>query len=71
VPGGGVKLGWTTVSNAEIYRVYSSPGTNGTPTNLVVDGLTDTLITNIPPADGYYLYAVTASRRGRRAPTRM
>jgi hypothetical protein len=64
VPGGGVKLGWTTVSNAEIYRVYSSPGTNGTPTNLVVDGLTDTLITNVPPADGYYLYAVTASRRG-------
>ncbi|HTI72392.1 MAG TPA: fibronectin type III domain-containing protein [Candidatus Limnocylindria bacterium] len=64
VPGGGIKLAWTPITNAEIYRVYSKPGTNGTPVDLVTDGLTDTVYTNFPPADGYYRIAVTASRRG-------
>ena len=64
VPGGGIKLSWTTISNAETYRIYGKAGTNGVPTDLVADGLTATTYTNFPATDGFYRLAVTASRRG-------
>ena len=64
VPGGGIKMGWTSISNAETYRVYGKAGTNGVPTEVVADGLTSTTYTNFPATDGFYRLAVTASRRG-------
>jgi hypothetical protein len=64
--GGRVQLSWNAVSNAEIYRVYSQPGTNFllTPTNLVADNVVSNSYIDLPAADGSYLYVVTASRRG-------
>ena len=68
--GGREQLTWNAVSNAEIYRVYSEPGTNLliTPTNLVVDNVTSNAFIDLPATDGYYRYAVTASRRGSEGP---
>ncbi|MBI5387108.1 MAG: VCBS repeat-containing protein [Verrucomicrobia bacterium] len=63
--GGRVQLNWFAVSNAEIYRVYSEPGTNFTaPTLLVADNVASNSYIDLPPADGYYRYVVTALRRG-------
>src|SRR5262249_19308965 len=64
--GGRVQLSWNVVSNAEIYRVYSQPGTNFllVPTNLVADGVVSNAYIDLPSADGSYLYVVSASRRG-------
>jgi hypothetical protein len=63
--GGQILLTWSSVSNAEIYRLYREPGTNNSiPTVLVADNLTTTVLTNLPPADGSYRFAVSASRRG-------
>ncbi|MGA2863269.1 MAG: FG-GAP-like repeat-containing protein [Verrucomicrobiota bacterium] len=63
---GRVLLTWSNVPTAEIYRVYSQPGTNYllTPTNLVADNVSSNSYIDLPAADGYYLYAVTALRRG-------
>lgn len=64
--GGRVQLNWNSVPNADIYRVYSQPGTNFllTPTNLVADNLSSNSFIDLPSTDGFFLYAVTASRRG-------
>jgi hypothetical protein len=62
--GGKVKLTWDISTNAEIYRLYREPGTNGVPTVQVVDNLTNIVVTNLPPLDGQYRFAVTAARRG-------
>ena len=55
--GGQVRLNWNAVPNAEIYRVYSEPGTNFliTPTNLVADnvGTSNTYVDL--PAGGWLL----------------
>lgn len=63
---GKVRLSWSVVSNAEIYRLYSQPGTNVllTPTNLVADNILSNSWIDLPAADGYQLYSVTAVRRG-------
>lgn len=63
---GKVRLSWTSVSNAELYRLYSQPGTNVllTPTNLVADNILSNSWIDLPAADGYQLYSVTAVRRG-------
>jgi len=64
--GGRVTLTWLPVTNAEIYRVYSDPGTNqfDTPTTLIADNVVTNRYVDLPPADGYYEYSVTAVRRG-------
>ncbi|WCJ60887.1 FG-GAP-like repeat-containing protein [Fontisphaera persica] len=62
--GGYIRLEWAGVSNAEIYRVYADAGSNGVPQTLVADNVETTIITNLPPADGAYRIAVSASRRG-------
>jgi methionine-rich copper-binding protein CopC len=64
--GGRVQLSWFAVPNAEIYRVYSEPGTNFliTPAVLVADNITSNNYIDLPATDGYYRYSVTASRRG-------
>ncbi|MCX8155476.1 MAG: FG-GAP-like repeat-containing protein [Verrucomicrobiae bacterium] len=62
--GGYIRLEWTAVSNAEIYRVYADPGSSGVPQTLVADNVETTLLTNLPPADGAYRFAVSAARRG-------
>ena len=68
--GGRVLLTWDAVSNAEIYQVYCEPGTNYlvTPTNQVADDVTSNSFIHLPDTDGYYRYAVTASRRGSEGP---
>ncbi len=62
--GGNVRLSWNAVSNAEIYRVYRDVGSNATATTLVADNVAGTILTNLPPADGSYTFAVSAARRG-------
>jgi len=63
--GGHVQLTWLPVANAEIYRVYAEPGTNFvTPVVLVADNITSNNYVDLPAADGYYRYVVTASRKG-------
>ena len=64
--GGRVQLSWLAVTNAEIYRVYSDPGTNQfvTPTTLIADNVPTNGYVDLPAADGSYRYAVTALRRG-------
>jgi large repetitive protein len=63
--GGRVRLNWLVVSNAEIYRVYSAPGTNLTaPTTLVADNISSNSYIHLPATDGNYRYVVTALRRG-------
>ncbi|HWH72139.1 MAG TPA: hypothetical protein VNT26_22440, partial [Candidatus Sulfotelmatobacter sp.] len=63
--GGRVQLTWQPVLNAEIYRVYCETGTSFTvPTLLVADNITSNNYLDLPSADGYYRYVVTASRRG-------
>ena len=62
--GGYVNLLWYPVSNAETYNLYRIPGDTGTPTVKVADGIVSNGIADLPPLDGEYRYAVTASRRG-------
>jgi hypothetical protein len=64
VKGGYVNLVWYPVSNAEIYRLYRMPGDAGIPATVVTDGIVSNGIVDLPPADGSYRYAVSASRRG-------
>ncbi len=62
--GGGVRVAWNAVANAEIYRLFREPGADGDPTVVVQDNLTSIVVTNTPDADGTYRFAVAASRRG-------
>ncbi|MDF7800708.1 FG-GAP-like repeat-containing protein [Pontiellaceae bacterium B1224] len=64
VKGGYVNLVWYPVSNAETYSLYRIPGDAGIPTTVVADGIVSNGVVDLPPADGFYRYAVTASRRG-------
>jgi hypothetical protein len=65
LPGGYVRISWNSVSNAQIYRVYREPGNNFTlPGTLLLDNITLTTITDLPPADGLYAYGLSASRLG-------
>ena len=65
ITGGVVRLTWSVVTNADIYRLYREPGSNTTaPTVLVADNLSTNRLDDLPPADGRYTYTVTASRRG-------
>ncbi|VGO16047.1 hypothetical protein PDESU_04637 [Pontiella desulfatans] len=64
VKGGYVNLVWYPVSNAETYSLYRIPGDTGVPTVEVASGIVSNGIADLPPADGQYRYAVTASRRG-------
>jgi hypothetical protein len=61
-----IELTWSNVPNAEIYRVYSDPGTNFLviPATLLADNITSNSYVDRPSADGFYRYVVTASRRG-------
>ncbi len=62
---GQILLTWSNVPNAEIYRVYSDAGNSfNVPTNLIADNVTSNSFVDLPVADGYYRYVVTASRRG-------
>lgn len=66
---GQIRLNWSPVENAEIYRVYSETGTTfNVPTFLVADSITTNTHLDLPPADGYFRYVVTASRRGAEGP---
>ena len=66
---GKVQLTWDPLDNAEMYRVYSETGTTFTvPTVLVADNVASNQYVDLPPADGYYRYVVTASRRGAEGP---
>ncbi len=66
---GKVQLNWSPVPNAEMYRVYSETGTTFTvPTFLVADNVPTNSYLDLPPADGYYRYVVTAARRGAEGP---
>jgi len=65
LPGGKVRLTWNVSSNAQIYRLYRETGTNlVVPTTLDLDNITSNSVTDLPPADGYYHYGVSASRLG-------
>jgi choice-of-anchor C domain-containing protein len=65
LPGGYIRLTWNSVSNAQIYRLYREPGTNFTlPATLDIDDITNTTVTDLPTNDGFYAYAVSASRLG-------
>jgi fibronectin type 3 domain-containing protein len=65
VVGGVVRMSWNSVTNADIYRLYREAGSNATaPTTLVADNISTNRWDDVPPADGRYTYAVTASRRG-------
>ena len=64
-PGGFIQLVWNTMPNAEIYRLYREAGPDPVvPTGLAADNLATNRYVDLPPADGVYRYAVTASRRG-------
>jgi hypothetical protein len=66
---GKINLTWGAVDGAEIYRVYSEPGSTFTvPTFLEADNITSNQYTDLPSADGSYRYVVTASRRGSEGP---
>jgi hypothetical protein len=62
--GGYVDLVWYPVSNAETYSLYRIPGDSGDPNVEVAYGITSNAISDLPPADGQYRFAVTAERRG-------
>ena len=63
LPGGYIKLSWSAISNAQIYRLYREPGqTFSLPGALDLDNLTTTTVTDLPPSDGYYIYGISASR---------
>lgn len=65
IVGGVVRLSWSVVTNADIYRLYRESGSNTTsPTVLVVDNISTNRLDDLPPTDGQYTYAITASRRG-------
>jgi fibronectin type 3 domain-containing protein len=65
IANGQIRITWDIVTNAEIYRVYRDVGTNlDIPGTIVVDNLTTNVAVDLPPADGPYHYAITASRRG-------
>ncbi len=65
LPGGYVELSWNAVGNAQIYRLYRETSTNFVvPAVLDIDNIASTTVTNLPPADGVYSYAVSASRLG-------
>jgi hypothetical protein len=65
LPGGQVSLSWNSVSNAQIYRLYRESGASFTlPGVLDQDGLTTNAVLDLPPADGLYSYAISASRLG-------
>ena len=65
LPGGQIRLSWNTVSNAQIYRLYREPGSSFTlPGALDQDNLTTNVVLDLPPADGVYSYAISASRLG-------
>ena len=64
-PGGYIALSWNAVSDAQIYNIYRESGTNFIlPGTLVLSNLTGTTVTDLPPADGFYIYGVTASLVG-------
>lgn len=62
--GGYIRLDWNSVSNAEIYRLYTDEGTAGVPATLAADNIVPPYVTNLPAADGPWRFAVSASRRG-------
>jgi hypothetical protein len=63
--GGGIRLSWNTVSNAQIYRLYREAGTNLlAPYTLDLDGITSNYVVDLPPGDGLYSYGISASRLG-------
>ena len=62
--GGGIRLSWGAVDNAEIYRLFREPGSEGVPDVVVQDGLLAPTVIDLPDADGTYRFAVAASRRG-------
>ena len=63
--GGRIELVWQPSERAETYNVYRIPSEqNGTPNQLVKEGIMDNRYVDTPPADGTYRYVVTASRRG-------
>jgi hypothetical protein len=65
LPGGKVGVSWNAVSNAQIYRLYREAGTNLVPPAvLVLDNITSNSVVDLPPADGFYRYGVSASRFG-------
>ena len=65
LPGGQISLSWNTVSNAQIYRLYREPGSSFTlPGVFDQDNLTTNVVLDLPPADGVYSYAISASRLG-------
>jgi hypothetical protein len=64
-PGGYIVLSWNTVANAQVYNLYREAGTNFTlPGTLDLTNLTSITVTDLPPADGYYVYGITASLLG-------
>ena len=65
LPSGQVRLAWNVVSNAQIYRLYREPGTNQVPPGVLdLDNLITNSVVDLPPADGFYRYGVSASRLG-------
>jgi len=65
LPGGRISLSWNTVSNAQIYRLYREPGSIfALPGVLDQDNLNTNAVLDLPPVDGLYSYAVSASRLG-------
>jgi hypothetical protein len=64
LPGGRVQLTWERVGNAESYRLYREPGTQGAPGVMVSDNITSLVLIDTPEQDGTYRYAVSAERRG-------
>jgi len=70
--GGRVLLIWSNVPNAEIYRLYSEPGTNFliAPTNLIADNVVSNGYIDLQPGCPYR-YVVTASRRGSEGPIQL
>jgi choice-of-anchor C domain-containing protein len=66
LPGGYIRLSWNPVSDAQIYRLYREAGTNFSTNNatLDLDNITNTTVTDLPTNDGFYAYAVSASRFG-------
>lgn len=65
LPAGAVALTWEPVPLADTYRLHRSSGDcQPAPDAVVADGLTAATITDQPPADGTWCYAVSAVRLG-------
>ncbi|MEW6157838.1 MAG: polymorphic toxin-type HINT domain-containing protein [Verrucomicrobiota bacterium] len=64
LPGGQIRLHWEAVENAEIYRLYREPAPANAPATLVADNIANAEYVDLPPADGDFVYAISASRRG-------